>query len=187
MGQRSLRASGGRGCSEARNLDVWQQPDRAPAPTLARARPLRHHSGRTPQSAGMIREPTLLGPHRRPTGPAVAAPPGPAATPPARPRLVALNSAASAGGVESLVIARVLNGEGARSALLDTLATLTAGALQEAPNAWTGATPAELRGVAARIATGLAVALLESDLAERIASRLAQEAPFAEGWRSCPE
>ena len=100
---------------------------------------------------------------------------------------MALNSAASAGGVESLVIARVLNGEGARSALLDTLATLTAGALQEAPNAWTGATPAELRGVAARIATGLAVALLESDLAERIASRLAQEAPFAEGWRSCPE
>jgi hypothetical protein len=29
--------------------------------------------------------------------------------------------------------------------------------------------------------------LLESDLAERITARLAEEAPFAEGWRSCPE
>ena len=68
-----------------------------------------------------------------------------------------------------------------------TLAILTVEALQAAPNGATGSTAAEVRGVAARIATGLAVTLLESDLAERITSRLAEEAPFAEGWRSCPE
>jgi di/tricarboxylate transporter len=41
--------------------------------------------------------------------------------------------------------------------------------------------------VLAGAGSGLAVALLESDLAERITARLAHEAPFAEGWRSCPE
>ena len=33
----------------------------------------------------------------------------------------------------------------------------------------------------------LAVALMESDLAERVALLLAEDLPFAEGWRACPE
>ena len=89
------------------------------------------------------------------------------------------------------MITRLLEGDpladGVAASLLDILATLTAEALLQAPNGAAGSTPDEVRGVAARIATGLAVALLESDLAERITARLAEEAPFAEGWRSCPE
>jgi len=89
------------------------------------------------------------------------------------------------------VITRLLEGDplphGVGDSLLDTLATLTAEALLQAPNGAAGSTPDEVRGVAARIATSLAVALLESDLAERITARLAEEAPFAQGWRSCPE
>ena len=85
------------------------------------------------------------------------------------------------------MIARLLEGDPPGDSLLDTLAILTAEALQAAPNDAAGCTAAEVRGVAARIATGLAVTLLESDLAERITARLAEEAPFAEGWRSCPE
>jgi hypothetical protein len=41
--------------------------------------------------------------------------------------------------------------------------------------------------VAARVAAGLAVALMESDLSERIAAELAERSAFAEGWRACPE
>lgn len=85
------------------------------------------------------------------------------------------------------MIARLLEGDPLGDSLLDTLAILTAEALQAAPNGAAGSSAADVRGVAARIATGLAVTLLESDLAERITARLAEEAPFAEGWRSCPE
>jgi hypothetical protein len=104
---------------------------------------------------------------------------------------VGLTPGLAPNGLEAAVITRLLEGDpladGVGDSLLDTLATLTAEALQQAPNGAAGSTPAEVRGVAARIATSLAVALLESDLAERITARLAEEAPFAEGWRSCPE
>jgi hypothetical protein len=136
----------------------------------------------------MIREHVLLGPHRRPTGlTAVTPAPGLGPTPPERPRLVGLTPGMPPSGLEACVIARLLEGDPLAASLLDTLATLTAAALQQAPNGAAGSTPADVRGVAARIATGLAVALLESDLADRITARLAEEAPFAEGWRSCPE
>ena len=135
----------------------------------------------------MIREHVLPGPHRRPLAPVGAAMQGNGTTTPERPRLVALTPGVPPGGLEAAVIASLLEGDPLGDSLLDTLATLTADALQEAPNGGSGSTPAEVRGVAARIATGLAVALLESDLAERITARLAEEAPFAEGWRSCPE
>ena len=81
----------------------------------------------------------------------------------------------------------LLKSEANGAGLLDVIASHTAEALQQAPQAEACPTAAELRGVAARIATGLAVALLESDLPERIGDRLAAEAPFSEGWRSCPE
>jgi hypothetical protein len=90
-------------------------------------------------------------------------------------------------GLEAGLIARLLEGDRLAASLLETLATRTAEALLQAPTGAAGSSPAEVRGVAARIATGLAVALLESDLADRITARLAEEAPFAEGWRSCPE
>jgi len=138
----------------------------------------------------MIREHVLLGPHRRPTGLSAAAvtpAPGLGPPPPERPRLVGLTPGMPPSGLEAGVIARLLEGDPLAASLLDTLATLTAAALQQAPNGAAGSTPADVRGVAARIATGLAVALLESDLADRITARLAEEAPFAEGWRSCPE
>ena len=142
----------------------------------------------------MIREQVLLGSHRRPPGlpaAAVTPPPGQGPTPPERPRLVGLTPGLPPNGLEAAVITRLLEGDpladGVAASLLDILATLTAEALLQAPNGAAGSTPDEVRGVAARIATGLAVALLESDLAERITARLAEEAPFAEGWRSCPE
>lgn len=71
--------------------------------------------------------------------------------------------------------------------LLDDLATLSAEALRQF--SWQDAGPdaAVLRGVAARVAAGLAVALMESDLAERVAEKLMERSPFAEGWRACPE
>jgi hypothetical protein len=130
----------------------------------------------------MIREHALPLPLRRSLGPVVSTPQANGASPPARPRLVALTAGIPSGGLEAAVIARLLEGDP-----LGTLAILTAEALQAAPNGAAGSTAAEVRGVAARIATGLAVTLLESDLAERITARLAEEAPFAEGWRSCPE
>ena len=135
----------------------------------------------------MIREHLLPVPLRRSLGPVVSTPQANGATPPARPRLVALTPGVPPGGLEAAVIALLLEGDPRGDSLLDTLATLTAEALHEAPNGAAASTAAEVRGVAARIATGLAVALLESDLAERITARLAEEAPFAEGWRSCPE
>jgi hypothetical protein len=92
------------------------------------------------------------------------------------------------GAVEASVLEGLLHGELVGSSLLDAIADRTASALQQ--SAAVGAAipgPEEVRGVAARLATGLAVALLQSDLADRIAARLEAEAPFAEGWRSCPE
>jgi hypothetical protein len=81
----------------------------------------------------------------------------------------------------------LLHGELVGPSLLEAIAERTACALQR--NAAGGDAPSaeQVRGVAARVATGLAVALLQSDLADRIAARLEAEAPFAEGWRSCPE
>jgi hypothetical protein len=158
----------------------------APLCSLARRQRLRQHSFRTSHDVGMIREHVLPVPHRRPSGPVGSAPQVNATTAPDRPRLVALTPGVTPGGLEAGVIAAVLQADRAGGSLLDTLASLTAESLQQAPLA-PGATSAEVRGVAARIATGLAVALLESDLADRITARLAEEAPFAEGWRSCPE
>lgn len=116
---------------------------------------------------GMIREQALLSPHRRPPGPGAA-------------------TAALAGpGLEQAVVASLLEGGVGEPALVDTIAELAARALQAAPEA--AAAAPEVRALAARIATGLAVALLQSDLGERISARLADQAPFAEGWLSCPE
>jgi hypothetical protein len=89
------------------------------------------------------------------------------------------------GALEATVLEGLLHGELVGASLLDAIAERTASALQQSPAVAQG--PAELRGVAARLATGLAVALLQSDLADRIAARLEAEAPFADGWRSCPE
>jgi hypothetical protein len=44
-----------------------------------------------------------------------------------------------------------------------------------------------VRDLTTRVAASLAVALLESDLSERVESLLAEDAPFAEGWLACPE
>jgi len=127
----------------------------------------------------MIREHPLPGLHRR----AAQVP----QLPPASGAAPKLPAAASSAAVEARVLARLLQADLAAGPLLDTIAALSAEALQQAPLGASLASPAELRSTAARIATGLAVALLESDLADRIAARLAEEAPFAEGWRSCPE
>lgn len=116
---------------------------------------------------GMIREQALLSPHRRP--------PGPGAT----------TAALADSGLEQAVVASLLEGVGGDPGLVDTIAELAARALQAAPEP--AAAPAEVRALAARIATGLAVALLQSDLGERISAQLADQAPFAEGWLSCPE
>jgi hypothetical protein len=116
---------------------------------------------------GMIREQALLSPHRRPPGPGAAT--GALADP----------------GLEQAVVASLLEGVAGEPGLVDTIAELSARALQAAPEA--AATAPEVRALAARIATGLAVALLQSDLGERISARLADQAPFAEGWLSCPE
>ncbi|MFM9102975.1 MAG: hypothetical protein ACKOPS_17280, partial [Cyanobium sp.] len=112
--------------------------------------------------------------------------------------LVALPSAAvrpcqavpaneACGGLEREVIEGLLRGDLPGGLLLEAIADHCAAALQRSPEAAVGVSAAELRGLAARVSTGLAVALLQSDLSERIAARLAAEAPFAEGWRSCPE
>jgi hypothetical protein len=82
------------------------------------------------------------------------------------------------------VVVSALVGQGD---LLDDLATLSAEALRQLPWPETGPDAASLRGVAARVAAGLAVALMESDLSERIAAELAERSAFAEGWRACPE
>ncbi|MEB3254977.1 MAG: hypothetical protein VKJ05_01185 [Synechococcaceae cyanobacterium] len=85
--------------------------------------------------------------------------------------------------VDAVVVAALV-GQGD---LLDDLASLSAEALRPLPWGEPGPDPAVLRGVAARVAAGLAVALMESDLAERIAAALVERSAFAEGWRACPE
>ena len=142
----------------------------------------------------MIREHPLPGLHRRPAQvPPQPPASGAAAVPPAAGSPAAgfpaagSSAAGSSVAVEARVLARLLQADLAAGPLLDTIAALSAEALQQASLGAAPASPAELRSTAARIATGLAVALLESDLADRIAARLAEEAPFAEGWRSCPE
>lgn len=69
--------------------------------------------------------------------------------------------------------------------LLSDLARLCADVLRRRSGQEVEATA--VRGLTTRVAASLAVALLESDLEERVELLLAQEAPFAEGWRACPE
>lgn len=92
--------------------------------------------------------------------------------------------AAAGATVDHSVVAALLT----QTDLVQKIAALTCEALRrttppggEAPSA------ALVKGVAARVAAGLAVALMESDLAERIAAQLAERSAFAEGWRACPE
>jgi len=136
--------------------------------------------------SGMIREQALLSPHRRPPGAAAGAD-------------------SPSAGLEQEVVARLMAGAAGGPDLVEAIAELAARTLQQGPadplppgrtaaaalgeafDPQAPVVPAEVRGLAARIATGLAVALLQSDLAERITERLAAEAPFAEGWLSCPE
>ncbi len=84
-------------------------------------------------------------------------------------------------GLDRLVVETLLgHGE-----LLSDLARLCADALRR-----TGGSerdPALVKGLTTRVAASLAVGLMESDLDERVAALMAQEAPFAEGWRACPE
>jgi hypothetical protein len=131
----------------------------------------------------MLLEQPLSGPQRRPGGPGAPLVLVPAAA--SRPRVVAPTP--ETGAVEAAVLDGLLHGELVGPSLLEAIAERTACALQR--NAAGGDAPSaeQVRGVAARVATGLAVALLQSDLADRIAARLEAEAPFAEGWRSCPE
>ena len=85
--------------------------------------------------------------------------------------------------VDALVVAALV-GQGD---LLDDLATLSAEAMRQHPWPDAGPQASQVRGIAARVAAGLAVALMESDLAERITARLAERSAFADGWRACPE
>jgi hypothetical protein len=136
----------------------------------------------------MLSEHSQVRPRRRLTlQPAPTRTLAPATPLPLRPRPGATLSAASNASVEATVLEILLKSEANGAGLLDVIASHTAEALQQTPQAEACPTAAELRGIAARIATGLAVALLESDLPERIGDRLAAEAPFSEGWRSCPE
>ena len=78
----------------------------------------------------------------------------------------------------------------AHGEMLNDLAGLCADALRR--SCGTGIQAAELedavvKGLTTRVAASLAVALMESDLAERVRLRLVEETPFAEGWRACPE
>lgn len=90
-------------------------------------------------------------------------------------------AAADPAGLDHLVVETLLgHGE-----LLSDLARLCADALRR-----TGGSdldPALVKGLTTRVAAGLAVALMESDLDARVAAQMAQDAPFAEGWRACPE
>jgi hypothetical protein len=84
-------------------------------------------------------------------------------------------------GLDRLVVDTLLgHGE-----LLADLARLCADALRR-----TGGSeldPDLVKGLTTRVAASLAVGLMESDLDARVAALMAQEAPFAEGWRACPE
>lgn len=83
--------------------------------------------------------------------------------------------------LDGAVVAAVLgHGE-----LLADLARLCADALRRSGGLEVES--AVIKGLTTRVSAGLAVALLESDLAERVAALLAEEVPFAEGWRARPE
>jgi hypothetical protein len=84
---------------------------------------------------------------------------------------------------DALVVAALVD----QGDLLDDLASLCAEAMRQQSWGEASPDPASLRGVADRVAAGLAVALMESDLPERIAAALAERSAFAEGWRACPE
>lgn len=134
----------------------------------------------------MLLDGSLNGSHHRPSPAGAPLTLVPAA--PARACAIAPPAASAATtGVEAEVLEGLLGGDLPTGPLLEAIADLTASALQQGASVGVGIAPAEVRGVAARVATGLAVALLQSDLAERISARLAAEAPFADGWRSCPE
>lgn len=98
-----------------------------------------------------------------------------------RRKLPHLLAASDPEGLDRLVVDTLLgHGE-----LLADLARLCADALRR-----TGGSerdPALVKGLTTRVAASLAVGLMESDLDERVAALMAQEAPFAEGWRACPE
>ena len=98
-----------------------------------------------------------------------------------RRKLPHLLAASDPAGLDRLVVETLL----AHGELLVDLSRLCADALRR-----TGGSeldPALVRGLTTRVAASLAVALMESDLDERVAAQMAQEAPFAEGWLACPE
>ncbi len=98
-----------------------------------------------------------------------------------RRKLPKLLAASDPEGLDRLVVGTLLgHGE-----LLGDLAHLCADALRR-----TGGSerdPALVKGLTTRVAASLAVALMESDLDARVAALMAEAAPFAEGWRACPE
>jgi hypothetical protein len=86
--------------------------------------------------------------------------------------------------VDHSVVAALLT----QTDLVQDIAALTCEALRrttppggEAPSA------ALVKGIAARVAAGLAVGLMESDLVLRIERCLEASTPFADSWQSCPE
>lgn len=98
-----------------------------------------------------------------------------------RRKLPHLLAASDPAGLDRLVVNTLLgHGE-----LLSDLARLCADALRR-----TGGSeldPALVKGLTTRVAASLAVGLMESDLDARVAALMAEEAPFADGWRACPE
>lgn len=98
-----------------------------------------------------------------------------------RRKLPHLLAASHPEGLDRVVVATLLgHGE-----LLGDLARLCADALRR-----TGGSeldPALVKGLTTRVAASLAVGLMESDLDARVAALMAEEAPFADGWRACPE
>jgi hypothetical protein len=109
----------------------------------------------------MLLEQPLSGPQRRPGGPGAPLVLVPAAA--SRPCVVAPTP--ETGAVEAAVLDGLLHGELVGPSLLEAIAERTACALQR--NAAGGDAPSaeQVRGVAARVATGLAVALREAGLA----------------------
>jgi len=92
--------------------------------------------------------------------------------------------AATGEAVDHTVVAALLS----QTDLVQDIATLTCEALRRATPPGSEAPSAALvKGVAARVAAGLAVGLMESDLVQRIERCLEASTPFADSWQSCPE
>jgi hypothetical protein len=90
----------------------------------------------------------------------------------------------AAEAVDAAVVRALLN----QTDLIQDIASLTGEALRRlSPPSGDGPSAAVIKGVAARVAAGLAVGLMESDLALRIERCLEAGEPFADSWRSCPE